>query len=1005
MRQNQMKEQKKTWQQVAYALFFLVVVLVLFYIYTTLNRERIQEQNRVYAEDSARQTVNRIESEFDNALQRVQNSAYLVSTGGIGMEVNVRLLKGLEENTTFDTVCFVNAQGFNLASGGETNDSSDREFFARGMQGESGLEIVTESRITGKPMMTFYAPVYYGNEIVGMFLGLYYAEDYLRNMLYASYFGEDADVYLCTQEGQVIASSGEGIFGDDLLDYLMETDVIDTGTAEKARTVFTGGGGAALLCDEGCKTDNLCVMHLEGHDYVLVQVFPKNVTQRMMQRANMAGVILEICLLVLFVLYIAFLVIRSGRRRKVLELENKTVGEVLRGVNILFSSRYLMVDLDKDHYSYIAGIGPLNASIPMEGVYSEFIKLHAADIIGDEAKEEFTRFARADTLRESLATKDSAVHECHVCRNGKEDWEHLIVVCLERRDARPVRVLYVRQNITELKLKELSGQRERAILNRKERQYKIAIMSNSFSTFECNLSKDRIEQDITRMYDGEEISLLERAGLSAPCSVTECFEGWMQFVLPESLEDYSATVNVEYLKEQYEQGHMEVDVDYWGGENNGVPMCVRQSFFMTLDEDTGDLIAMVVSRDITEQVRKQREQTQALQDALMQAQHANQAKTTFLSNMSHDIRTPLNAIVGYAKLLLERCDDPKVIDYAGKIKEAGEGLFSIIKESMEVTWAESGKAVLTETNCNIEDIIHEVADSVSLMVEKKHLDFCVDCNDIRHKFIYADTIRLKEIVGQLLDNAIKYTDAGGYIRLAVREENSAPEGYAQLAFVVEDNGIGISDDFKENLFQAFARERNTTMSKVLGAGLGLTVVKTFVDMMEGTVNVESKTGAGSKFMVKILFRLGEESKEEETGQAPALDRLSLVGKRVLLVEDNELNAEIAEELLTQSGFVIESAANGQMALEKVRDSKPGYYCAVLMDIQMPVMDGYEATRRIRKLENRALANIPIIALSANAFPEDQQKSLESGMDAHFSKPIEIDGLIDLLCRVLAQVLK
>ena len=195
------------------------------------------------------------------------------------------------------------------------------------------------------------------------------------------------------------------------------------------------------------------------------------------------------------------------------------------------------------------------------------------------------------------------------------------------------------------------------------------------------------------------------------------------------------------------------------------------------------------------------------------------------------------------------------------------------------------------------------------------------------------------------------------------------------------------------------------MSKVLGAGLGLTVVKTFVDMMEGTVNVESKAGAGSRFVVKILFKLGEESREEGTEHMQALDRLSLVGKRILLVEDNELNAEIAEELLTQSGFIIESAINGQMAVEKVRDSVPGYYCAVLMDIQMPVMDGYEATRRIRMLENRALANIPVIALSANAFPEDQQKSLESGMDAHFSKPIEIDGLIDLLCRVLAQVLR
>ena len=194
------------------------------------------------------------------------------------------------------------------------------------------------------------------------------------------------------------------------------------------------------------------------------------------------------------------------------------------------------------------------------------------------------------------------------------------------------------------------------------------------------------------------------------------------------------------------------------------------------------------------------------------------------------------------------------------------------------------------------------------------------------------------------------------------------------------------------------------MSKVLGSGLGLTVAKTFVEMMEGTIDVESKAGEGSTFTVKILFRLGEESSAKQPVPVQALERSSLEGRKILLVEDNELNSEIAQELLAQYGFVIETAENGQIALEKVENSTAGYYSAVLMDIQMPVMDGYEATRRIRKLKNGELANIPIIALSANTFSEDQQKALESGMDAHFPKPIEIEGLVDLLCRVLAKVL-
>ncbi len=554
----------------------------------------------------------------------------------------------------------------------------------------------------------------------------------------------------------------------------------------------------------------------------------------------------------------------------------------------------------------------------------------------------------------------------------------------------------------EKRMAELEGMNEELkTAHDRESQYKKAIIQNAVSFFEVNLSKNRFMTLVTQGADEREKELYDFGGITPVTQYSEYVDLWAEKVTENERIFFRQFFDTDRLIRCYHKGELEQIHEAWSTDASGRRRLVRYALLLGRQDYTGDVIGLAVCSDITEQSERQN----LLQIALRQAQSANIAKTAFLANMSHDIRTPLNAIVGYAKLLLERCKDPKLTDYANKIKEAGEGLFSIIKESMEVTWAESGKAVLTETNCNITDIINNAAEDVSLMAEKKGLNFSVDCEDIRHRFIFADTIRLKEIINQLLDNAIKYTDAGGYIRLIVKEENSAPDGYAQFALVVEDNGIGISDDFKENLFEAFARERNTTMSKVLGAGLGLTVVKTFVDMMEGTVNVESKAGAGSRFVVKILFKLGEESREEGTEHMQALDRLSLVGKRILLVEDNELNAEIAEELLTQSGFIIESAINGQMAVEKVRDSVPGYYCAVLMDIQMPVMDGYEATRRIRMLENRALANIPVIALSANAFPEDQQKSLESGMDAHFSKPIEIDGLIDLLCRVLAQVLR
>ncbi len=1132
-----MKQHKKTWQPVVYASFFLIVVLALFQLYTMQNRARIQEQNRVYAEDSARQTVGRIESEFDNALRRIQNNAYLASIAENGSKMNAQVLKDLQDNATFDAVCFADKNGVYLAAGGETGDSSDRDYFARGMRGESGLEVLEESKLTGKPIMVFYAPVYEDREIAGIFLGVYFVGDYLRDMLTATYFGAPADVFLCTREGMIVADSGSGTYGDNLFDLLTQTGVIDGKTAETAQTAFAENRNAALLCSKGCKTDNLCVMHLPGYDYVLVQAFPKNITQTMVRRANMAGVGLEICLIVLFLSYIAVLVIHAGRRRKELETENKTINDVLRGMNILFASRYFIADLEKDRYVYLAGIGPLNISIPMEGVYSEAIKYHALDVIGDEEKEEFLNFWQIETIRKELGTKDSVTHECHVLREEKEAWEYLIAICLDRRDGEPVRVLYVRQNVTEMKLKEQREQRERAVMNRKERQYRIAIMSNSFSAFECNLTKDRIEQDVTRVYRDREISMLEEAGLSAPCKVSECFERWTQFILPESWDDYDAAVNVDFLKEQYEQGNMEVDVDFWAGANNGSAMCVRQSFVMTRDDETGDLIALVVSRDITDQVRKQREQTQALQDALMQAQHANQAKTTFLSNMSHDIRTPMNAIIGFATIAASHMDrTDQVRECLQKILSSSNHLLGLINDILDMSRIESGKLQIHNQECNIPEIMHNLVNIIQPQVKSKRLEMFIDTFDVANEDVIADPLKLNQIFINLMGNAVKYTPAGGTVSFRIAQNTTFKHGWGDYVFTVKDNGIGMSREFVEHIFEPFERESTATRSGIQGAGLGMAITKSIIDMMGGEITVESEVGKGSTFTVKLSLQLqdlektAEEIKELEGLRSLVVDddfnvcdsvskmlksigmrsewttsgkeavyraksayeegdsyhtyiidwqmpemsgietarkirsvagkdvpiiiltaydwsdieeeakeagvtafcakplfmsdlRAALLaannigdhqsmetgavwtqedysGKRLLLVEDNELNREIAQVILEEAGFVIEVAPDGTDAVSMVEQSEEGYYNAVLMDVQMPVMNGYEATKAIRAMHREDVKTLPIIAMTANAMEDDKEAALKSGMNAHIAKPLDISLLMSVLHKYL-----
>ena len=322
---------------------------------------------------------------------------------------------------------------------------------------------------------------------------------------------------------------------------------------------------------------------------------------------------------------------------------------IINGVNTLFT-RFAMVDFQSDTYHYLAGTKSEDTNLTVSGPYTELAEHLCSLLIDEESQLELSGAMEKEAIIEALSDQEDVRFECHLLRKGREEWAHINVICLERKEGRADKVLFIRQNITEVKEKELRIQAEISRADRKERQYRIAVTSNAFCTFEFNLTQDLIENDVVRIVGSQQVSLLEKAGLEAPCKASDCFRQWESFILEESLADYRRQVNIEHLKHCFEQGETEVDVDYWGLFSDGQPMCVRQSFLMTLDYDTNDIMVMVISKEITEQVQKQREQTQALQDALMQAQHANQAKTTFLSNMSHDIRTPMNAIIGFATI-------------------------------------------------------------------------------------------------------------------------------------------------------------------------------------------------------------------------------------------------------------------------------------------------------------------------------------------------------------------
>lgn len=544
--------------------------------------------------------------------------------------------------------------------------------------------------------------------------------------------------------------------------------------------------------------------------------------------------------------------------------------------------------------------------------------------------------------------------------------------------------------------------------------------------------------------------------------------------------------------------------------------------------------AVIGFRCVDEEIRSEMEKKSLLESALMQANRANKAKSVFLSNMSHDIRTPMNAIVGFTSLAISHIDHrEQVEEYLKKIMSSGNHLLSLINDVLDMSRIESGKIHIEEKPCSLPEILHGLHNIIQGDIHAKQLELLVDTVDVMDEEIFCDKLRLNQVLLNLLSNAVKYTGSGGTITVRIAEIPGAPDGYANYEFLIKDTGIGMSEEFVSHIFEPFERERNSTISGIQGTGLGMAITKNIVDLMNGSIEVKSKQNVGTECRVSFTFRLNSDAKapaelpefknlralvvdddfntcdsvsymlqqigmraewtlsgkeavlrtrqalmrndnynvyivdwllpdvngievvrriRRETGDnAPVIvltaydwsdieDEAKEAGvtafcskplfmselrsclssivnrdcqetvsektetvhhnERILLAEDNELNQEIAVEILSEEGFSVDVADNGQIAVDMLKNSEPGYYRLVLMDVQMPVMNGYDAARAIRKLDNNALASIPILAMTANAFEEDKQEAIKSGMNAHIAKPIDIKNLIETLDSIL-----
>ena len=399
--------------------------------------------------------------------------------------------------------------------------------------------------------------------------------------------------------------------------------------------------------------------------------------------------------------------------------------------------------------------------------------------------------------------------------------------------------------------------------------------------------------------------------------------------------------------------------------------------------------------------RKQREKlyTEEIRKSAEKARKANEAKTRFLFNMSHDIRTPMNAIVGFSGLLEKSIhDEKKSLDYIKKIRVSSDILLTIINQVLEMARIESGKITLSSESVNIREMVDAMNIVFESSLTKKSLEYQCSLNVV-HDQILCDKTKMEEIILNVVSNSIKYTNPHGKITVSIDELDSEDEKNADYKVVVEDNGIGMSQDYLPHIFEEFSREHTSTETRVAGTGLGLPIVKSLVDRMGGTIEVESEEGKGTRFIMKFSFPVSSENqvREEEKQNIPDITE-KLKGKQILLAEDNDLNAEIAETVLVEAGIEVKRVEDGLQCIEELKKMPEKYYDVILMDVQMPNMDGYTATEKIRHLDD-SRAEIPIIAMTANAYDEDRRKAQEAGMDGFLAKPLDVDEMMRLLGKI------
>lgn len=957
-------------------------IFILLMVVHNENYDRQVQQSQQYIKESTEKTSKYLQDVFEAKKNSIISIAYLYGESIDSPQVDTEHLAELERSSEFDWIRFMDMDGADYTSGGVIANVCDRQYFKRGIKGESGSFYISSSRVNNERLIGFYAPVYYKSEICGIMVG-FLSEDTIADLLDTNIFGYVAKTAIVDTEGEIVGTNVKKTqrSGNSLLDFF---NIESSKDEEQIMEAIRSQKSLQYKFKDTDGTSAGYVTPIDNTEWSLIQLFPTNATKDVVSRINDAERVMLLIfgiIVLVFVLQMLYLV----RKNRLINIEEKNKNRVAGLLQNLTDDYICIIDVNleteiQEQFNMHKGT-LLKDWSGGNYSYSHCVREFARLYVSPEDRAMFAEATELRQLKDILTyQKDFYIEYTSVIDGEKL---YLQTKFTKTEDAGAEHLLISIRDITEFTRKKARQKLSHDLI--------VTAASTVYPFIvEENLTSDRASV----IYNSGIVNISRKQG-----TVDEILRANKEtMVVEEDYEEFLNVMNREAQIKAFERGERTlcIKVRQLAADRELHWMEIRN---IIMESNDGDIVSVSMARCIDEEITR----TLELEQAKEAAESANKAKSTFLFNMSHDIRTPMNAILGFSSIAEKYVDDSaKVKECLEKINVSGEHLLKLINSVLDMSHIENGKIELKENAQYIPDILKNTQCVFEADLKKKGLTLETKCN-VSDEIICVDILKLNQIELNLISNAIKYTPEGGRIVYSITQTERSG-GYGTYRCSIKDNGIGMSRRFCAKAFDAFERERNSDTAGIEGTGLGLAITKKLVEQLGGTIHCVSEPGKGSEFIFRLKLKLTTAEKlKDKSGLKPKAGYEELTrfaGKCILLVDDNDLNREITMELLSSKGIIIEEARDGQEAVDKVREAEAGHYALILMDIQMPRLNGYEATREIRKLEDDGKNNMPIIAVTANAFDEDRDMAIASGMNGHVSKPIRREALAEQLFKWL-----